>query len=186
MSKESSCSFKTKMKMAGALRNLMMTMPFEKITVSDITEECNIHRQTFYYHFQDRYELLDWFVGKELVEPFVNGINNENFFRRITELLNTMYENKRFYQSALKINGAELQDYITRRTKNEFLSIASIITGNEGESRYIISEFLGFGLLGVIFNWAREGMKKTPEEMTADIAVLTGAFKEFSLKKSNK
>ena len=53
MNKNSPCAVKTKKKMAATLKELMKTTPFEKITVSDITQASGVHRQTFYYHFQD-------------------------------------------------------------------------------------------------------------------------------------
>ena len=54
MKDQLSCSEITKRKIAAALKELMQTTPFEKITVSDISNKCEMHRQTFYYHFQDR------------------------------------------------------------------------------------------------------------------------------------
>lgn len=38
----------------------------DKITVKDITEECHITRQTFYYHFQDVADMLDWGLSREV------------------------------------------------------------------------------------------------------------------------
>ena len=46
----------------------METESFEKITVKDIVEDCGVNRQTFYYHFQDIYELLGWIYKTEAVE----------------------------------------------------------------------------------------------------------------------
>ena len=48
----------TKILMAEALKRLIKERPFAKITVQDIVTECNINRNTFYYHFTDITELL--------------------------------------------------------------------------------------------------------------------------------
>ena len=50
----------TKRAMSYALKNLLRTKPLNKITVQDIADECGVNRQTFYYHFQDIYDLVEW------------------------------------------------------------------------------------------------------------------------------
>jgi hypothetical protein len=78
MKEKLSCSEIRKRKIAYALKDLMQTIPFEKITISDISKKSNIHRQTFYYHFQDRYELLDYLLNMELVSNFVEDFSYSN------------------------------------------------------------------------------------------------------------
>ena len=48
----------TKWAMAMALKCIMTQKPLSKITIADITEACGINRMTFYYHFQDIYDLF--------------------------------------------------------------------------------------------------------------------------------
>ena len=43
-----------------ALKSLLLKKPFHKITINDITEECGVSRMTFYYHFKDIYDLVEW------------------------------------------------------------------------------------------------------------------------------
>ena len=50
----------TKRALASALKELLEHKPLNKITIADITEQCGVNRQTFYYHFQDIYALLEW------------------------------------------------------------------------------------------------------------------------------
>lgn len=37
----------------------------DKITVKALIEECHISRQTFYYHFQDIMDVLEWSVRRQ-------------------------------------------------------------------------------------------------------------------------
>ena len=48
----------TKRAIAEALKKICREKPFDKISIADITSDCGLNRQTFYYHFQDKYELL--------------------------------------------------------------------------------------------------------------------------------
>ena len=50
----------TKEALAAALRHMMNVKPIGKITVKDLVEICGVNRQTFYYHFDDVYDLLEW------------------------------------------------------------------------------------------------------------------------------
>ena len=50
----------TKEALANALRQMMAIKPIAKITVKDLVELCGVNRQTFYYHFDDVYDLLEW------------------------------------------------------------------------------------------------------------------------------
>ena len=47
----------TKRAIAEALKQVCKEKPFDKISISDITAVCGLNRQTFYYHYQDKYEL---------------------------------------------------------------------------------------------------------------------------------
>ena len=50
----------TKNALATSLKNLMKEKPFEKISVSDICDACGMNRKSFYYHFKDKYDLVNW------------------------------------------------------------------------------------------------------------------------------
>ena len=50
----------TKQAMEESLKRLLLQKPLNKITISDITEECEVNRMTFYYHFKDIYDLVEW------------------------------------------------------------------------------------------------------------------------------
>ena len=56
--KQEEISFNTKKKLSAILKEEMKHKPFEKITVSELIEKCEINRKTFYYHFNDIYDLL--------------------------------------------------------------------------------------------------------------------------------
>ncbi len=62
---------KTKLLLANSLRKLMKKKALDKIKIREIVEDCGVNRQTFYYHFQDIYALVEWmyvYDGKSIVE----------------------------------------------------------------------------------------------------------------------
>ena len=50
----------TKRALEASLKKLLLERPLDKITVTDIAEDCGINRMTFYYHFRDIYDLVEW------------------------------------------------------------------------------------------------------------------------------
>lgn len=67
----------TKILMGEALKKLIKDRPFSKITVQDIVAECNINRNTFYYHFENNYDLLS-FVYEQEVQNIVESFHKAN------------------------------------------------------------------------------------------------------------
>ena len=57
---------KTKYRLARAMKECMQTTPVENITVKQITEKCELTRQTFYRNFLDKYDLINWYFDKLL------------------------------------------------------------------------------------------------------------------------
>ena len=55
----------TKLALAMSLKNLLTKKFLDDITVKEIVEDCQVNRQTFYYHFQDIYDLLRFFLDHE-------------------------------------------------------------------------------------------------------------------------
>lgn len=113
-------SLKTKHSLAEALKNIMRTKKLSKITVSELITACNINRKTFYYHFQDIYDLLKWMLEQEAIEVVKNFdliVNTEDAIRFVME-----YAEKNDYI----INGAfDTMGYeqIKRFFHNDFLSV---------------------------------------------------------------
>ena len=65
--KANAASDQTKFALALALKELMAQKPIDRITIHDLTERCGIRRQTFYYHFEDVYDLLRWMFQEEAI-----------------------------------------------------------------------------------------------------------------------
>lgn len=66
--KHEEISLNTKKALAGSLKSAMKKKPFQKITVSELIQDCDVNRKTFYYHFEDIYALLKWTFEQEAIE----------------------------------------------------------------------------------------------------------------------
>ena len=94
----------TKRALASALKSLMEEMPFAKITVADICEKCGMNRKSFYYHFRDKYDLINWIYDTEFISV-ARSKRYSSGWNRIGDLCAYFYENRNFYRKVLAIQG---------------------------------------------------------------------------------
>ena len=75
----------TKRALAQAMKGLMAKQPFSKISVGDICEACGMNRKSFYYHFRDKYDLVNWIFYSEFLASVqvAQCTNNEEFLESI-------------------------------------------------------------------------------------------------------
>ena len=66
--KHAESSLKTKKALASSLKKVMAKKPLRKITVTEIVNDCNVNRKTFYYHFEDIFALLKWILEQDAIE----------------------------------------------------------------------------------------------------------------------
>ena len=91
--------------LAASFKELLCKAPMEKITIKDITDKAGVIRPTFYNHFQDKYELLEWIIRTEILDPilplFQGGFIREGF----TLAFQNVEKDKEFYKKACKMEG---------------------------------------------------------------------------------
>lgn len=95
----------TKKRIAKAFKKLFVTQSFDKISVRDIMEEAGVRRQTFYNHFVDKYELLEWIFQTELREQVTDNLDYISGKQLLIELLHFFQCNRDFYEKLFEIEG---------------------------------------------------------------------------------
>lgn len=103
-SERSSCHA-TKQKIADTLRQLMLERPFQKITVQNLMDISGMKRQSFYYHFQDTRDVLQWICTQELLQPLAQSdLDFENWLFYGLELLE---KDRGFYRRVFSAGNQE-------------------------------------------------------------------------------
>lgn len=163
----------TKKAIAKGFKDLLKIKTFDKITISDITGQCGLNRQTFYYHFQDKYGLVNWIYYQEAIMVITQDLNFENWDTKVLELLTIMKEDAYFYQTTLNdISGNEFENYLFSVSKEIFMEMIEHLidyTEINKEKKTFAAEFISYGVVGMIIAWAQNGMKQSPDEITKNI-----------------
>lgn len=92
----------TKRALAQSLKQLMETQPIEKISVGSICSQCGLSRKSFYYHFKDKYELINWIYYTEFVEKVMEK-QFDSSWSLFEEMCNYFYENRDFYNKTFRV-----------------------------------------------------------------------------------
>lgn len=94
----------TRRALSAALKELMQEKPLEKISVADICQRCEMNRQSFYYHFKDKYDLVNWIFDTEFI-----AVAKKTEFSDQWDFLETLcthfYVNRDFYRKVLTVKG---------------------------------------------------------------------------------
>ena len=165
----------TKKAIAGALKTVCKEKAFDKISIADITAACGLNRQTFYYHFQDKYELLSWIYYNENFSLITEDISFENWNEKIFEMLRMMVREKAFYMNTLKEQEKTFESYLFDMAKALFLDALELLdVGGKlaAAEKEFDAEFYAFGICGVIMSWAERGMKIAPEVVSLHLKSL--------------
>lgn len=179
----------TKRAIADSLKQLCREKPFDKISISDITAVCGLNRQTFYYHFQDKYELLSWIYYNENFSKITDDITLENWNEKILEMLKIMRNEKVFYSNTIREQERTFESYLFEMAKALFSE--AILKLDEGarvseEEREFDAEFYAYGICGVILSWAENGMKKEPELLAGRLKSLARATERLGYLRSQE
>ncbi len=161
-----------KRELGKTLMDLSEKTPLENITVSQLVKECGVSRGTFYNHFFDIYDLINWIFEKDIVEPLQEYIaaHDASWSGITRQSLEKMYEHRHFYCQALRYTGQNnLQDYMRKRN---FDSWKMLIEGYMGNTKSFDPDLLEFyerytaeAIANTVIEWARRGMRTPPERL---------------------
>lgn len=156
-----------KYRLAEAMKTCMRTMPVEKITVKEIVQECGTTRQTFYRYFLDKYDLINWYFDKILLESFEHMGEGTTVYEGLCKKFQYIEEEKLFFKAAFR------NDQQNCLREHDFRLILAFYTRQiEEKTKEPISENLRFllemychGSIYMTVQWVLGERKSTPQEM---------------------
>ena len=141
----------TKRALEESLKKLLLSKPLDKITINDLTTDCGISRMTFYYHFQDIYDLAEWACVEVLKnKPFITNV----------------------YHSVSK---EKIENYLYKLTYELIIGVVeekSKGTGLSEENKSFIADFHKYGFVGLMLDWIKQGMKEDYHEIVERMSVM--------------
>ena len=172
--KNPSVSEQTKLQLAAALKTLMAQKSMDKITIAELTGICNIRRQSFYYHFEDIYDLLRWMIENEAISLLKQQEGALLWKEGFLQLFRYLEENRAVCLCALKSMG---RDHLRRFFEADIYAIIhrtieqlseKIGVRNNLDSFVdveMLTHFYVVALAGMMESWLLGEIDRTPEQL---------------------
>lgn len=154
----------TRRAIAAGLKELMAARPLAELSVGDIAHHCGVSRNTFYYHFKDKYDLLHWLFCDELTPLLAQHAAREDWAGGLQALCGHMQADQAFYLSVLQVRGQDSFGDCLMQFYEKQLALA--VCGPDGDpgapSARLMARFYAHALVGVLMDWALAGMRQDP------------------------
>ena len=136
--------------LAESFKELAKKHPIEKITIKEITDLAGVIRPTFYNHFQDKYELLEWIITTDLLDPIEPLIQNGMISEGLVLLFTNIEKDSEFYSRAIKLEGqnsfgeiAQIGKTLLERAQGGVVHLAVqllAVAGDEGDGVALVDQ----------------------------------------------
>lgn len=166
----------TKRALAASLKKLLADRPLDKVTVTDIAEDCGVGRQTFYYHFEDIYGLVEWIYTSEAGQALAGNKTHATWQEGYLRIFEYVKANRVFVRATYHSAGREhLIRYIYGETYQLLSGVVEELARGipvRDEDKNFIANFYKYAFAGLLLDWVAAGMKEDPEALVSRLSVL--------------
>ena len=159
--------------LASTLKEMAEKKSLSKITINDLTQACDVSRQTFYNNFKDIYDLVEWIYLKEVVTPIERGKIYDKWQDALTSIFQYISENHVFVLNTYRSFGKGFLEKVLRQEIELFLSNQVFkkikVTKEEAKQVEFSYSFYTYALVGVGLDWIEKQMPESVEELVGRI-----------------
>ena len=171
----------TKRALEQSLKNLLLKKPLTKITINDIAEDCGINRMTFYYHFKDIYDLVEWACVEDAAKALQNKKTHDTWQQGFIQIFHAVRENKPFVMNVYRcVSREQVEKYLVPLTDHLLMGViaeqSAGMTVRE-EDKQFIAQVYSYSFVGLMLDWIKDDMQAEPEILVNKLAlVLQGSI----------
>ena len=166
----------TKRALEQSLKNLLLKKPLTKITVGDITEDCGINRMTFYYHFKDIYDLVEWSCLEDAKRALEEKKTYDTWQQGFLQIFKAVQENKPFILNVYRcVHREQVEKYLQPLVDQLLLNVineeAAGITVRD-EDKQFIAQVYSYMFIGLMLDWIKDDMREDPQQIVEKLSKL--------------
>ncbi len=177
----------TKRAMEQSLKKLLLQKPLTKITINDIAEDCGINRMTFYYHFKDIYDLVEWVCLEDARIALEEKKTYATWQEGLLQIFEAVRENKPFIMNVYKcVDKERVEMYLKPLVDNLLLQVIneeSVGITVRKEDKEFIARVYSYVFIGIMLDWIKEDMTADPAIIVDRLATLIKGSVSEALKK---
>ena len=157
----------TKRALEASLKNLLAQKPLDKITINAITEDCGISRMTFYYHFKDIYDLIEWSCVEDAAKALAGKKTYETWQQGFLQIFEAVLANRPFIMNVYhSVSREQVENYLYSLTYDLMIGVveekAAGMQVKDADKKFI-ADFYKYAFVGLMLDWIRKGMKEEPQ-----------------------
>ena len=166
----------TKRALEQSLKNLLLKKPLTKITVGDITDDCGINRMTFYYHFKDIYDLVEWSCLEDAKQALEEKKTYDTWQQGLLQIFKAVQENKPFILNVYHcVHREQVEKYLQPLVDQLLLNVineeAAGITVRD-EDKQFIAQVYSYMFIGLMLDWIKDDMREDPQQIVEKLSKL--------------
>ena len=166
----------TKRALEQSLKNLLLKKPLTKITVGDITDDCGINRMTFYYHFKDIYDLVEWSCLEDAKRALDEKKTYDTWQQGLLQIFKAVQENKPFILNVSRcVHREQVEKYLQPLVDQLLLNVineeAAGITVRD-EDKQFIAQVYSYMFIGLMLDWIKDDMREDPQQIVEKLSKL--------------
>ena len=166
----------TKRALEQSLKNLLLKKPLTKITVGDITDDCVINRMTFYYHFKDIYDLVEWSCLEDAKRALDEKKTYDTWQQGLLQIFKAVQENKPFILNVYRcVHREQVEKYLQPLVDQLLLNVineeAAGITVRD-EDKQFIAQVYSYMFIGLMLDWIKDDMREDPQQIVEKLSKL--------------
>lgn len=166
----------TKRALEASLKELLRHKPLDKITVSDLTDHCGVNRMTFYYHFKDIYDLVEWCCEEDAARALAGQKTYDTWQQGFLQILEALRKDKAFFTSVYRsISREQLENYLYRLTYDLMMGVVEERAAGmtvRPEDKEFIANFYKFAFVGLTLDWIKNDMRQDPAQLLEQLSTL--------------
>ena len=173
----------TKRALEASLKNLLLQKPLSKITINDIAEDCGINRMTFYYHFRDIYDLIEWSCEEDASRALAGKKTYDTWQQGLLQIFEAVQDNKPFIMNVYhSVSREQVENYLYRLTYDLLAGVveeqAAGMSVREEDKAFLATVYK-YMLVGLMLDWIKGDMKADPKLIVDRLAlVIHGNIRE--------
>lgn len=166
----------TKRALEESLKKLLLKKPLDKITITDIAEDCGISRMTFYYHFKDIYDLVEWACVEDAAKALDGKKTYGTWQQGFLQIFEAVQENRPFIMNVYhSVSREQVELYLYRLTYGLLIGVVEEKAAGmqvRQEDKRFIADFYKFAFVGLMLDWIKNGMKEDPQRIIDRLSTL--------------
>ena len=175
----------TKRALEESLKRLLLTKPLNKITIADITSDCGISRMTFYYHFQDIYDLVEWACEEDAARAIAGNKTADTWQTGLLDTFLALRENKPFIASIYHdMSREQVERFLVPVVSDLVKSVVDEHAARRHvreQDRDFIARFFAHALIGTVLDWIARDMRDDPQQLVQRVAAIADGAIETAL-----